>query len=108
MTTPEDKEMFQRLSGDASIGADLSPGDPVCAWAVSEIKKLRAENAKLQTEGATLRLTNQKLKMANGKLRGERLRNTSVPTRKRGCCPPKRGGPKRGCNSCKPKTDGKT
>ena len=50
MTTKEDKRMFQKLIDDATTGADLSPGDPVCAWAVSEIQKLRKENEKLKEE----------------------------------------------------------
>lgn len=34
-------EMFDRLKADSQTGADLSPGDPVSAWAVEEIDQLR-------------------------------------------------------------------
>lgn len=37
------KTMFERLKDDASEGADLSPGDPVAAWAVEEIERLTRE-----------------------------------------------------------------
>lgn len=40
-------DMWTRLQWDASTGADLSPGDPVAAWAVREIQMLRNDNARL-------------------------------------------------------------
>lgn len=34
-------EMLERLRCAGETGADLSPGDPVCAWAYSEIERLQ-------------------------------------------------------------------
>lgn len=42
-------DMFDRLKADASEGADLSPGDPVAAWAVGEITRLRGWVQDLQS-----------------------------------------------------------
>lgn len=34
-------DMFEKLKWAASTGLDLSPGDPLAAWAVAEIERLR-------------------------------------------------------------------
>lgn len=44
-STPESprpsKDMMQQLRVDAAMGLDMSPGDPVAAWALGEIERLR-------------------------------------------------------------------
>lgn len=54
MTSPSSsvssKEMMQKLRNDASQGADLSPGDPVAAWALGQIDRLQAEADSLREQ----------------------------------------------------------
>ena len=38
-----DEKIFERLREDAHAGLDGSPGDPICFWALSEIKKLKLQ-----------------------------------------------------------------
>lgn len=40
----KDKIMWGRLLSDAKVGADLSPGDPVAAWATQKIRELASES----------------------------------------------------------------
>lgn len=44
-----EKNRLAELEAAGSLGADLSPGDPLCAWAAQEIKRLRAEVLKLES-----------------------------------------------------------
>ena len=41
-------DRWEDLKSNARTGADLSPGDPVAAWAVAEIERLRTENNQLR------------------------------------------------------------
>jgi len=34
---------LKELRDQGTVGADMSPGDPVCAWAADEIERLQAE-----------------------------------------------------------------
>jgi hypothetical protein len=79
------KEMMRRLREAASTALDMSPGDPVAAWAVSEIERLSPAlepRACLCDESLALLRQMRDEHIANGTLSGRMQRAAEDMTQK--------------------------